>query len=57
MALILWPKDRETKLDQLPSQRVTPGGQELPTVKLVATHTMEDAGKLVFFLGVTNQVI
>ena len=57
MALILWPENRATKLDQLPSQRVTPGDQELPTISLVATHTMEDAGELVFVLGVANQVI
>ena len=33
------------------------GGQELPTVTLVATHIMEDAGNLVFVLGVANQAI
>ena len=57
MALKSWPEDRATKLDQLPSQRLTSRGQELPTVKLVATHTMKDAGELVFVLGVANQVI
>ena len=57
LALTSWPEGRATKLDQLSSQRVTPGGQELPTIKLVATHTMEDVGELVFVLGVANQVI
>ena len=57
LALTSWPEDRATKLDQLPSQRVTPRGQELPIVKLVATHTMEDADELVFVLDVANQVI
>ena len=51
LALTSWPEDRATKLDQLPSQRVTPGGQELPTVRLVAIHIMEDAGDLVFVLS------
>ena len=52
-----WPEARATKLDQLSSQRVTLGGQELSIVKLVATHTMEDVGDLVLALGVANQVI
>ena len=46
-----------TKLDQLPNQWVISGGQELPIVILVAIHTMEDVGELVFVLGVANQVI
>ena len=47
-------EDRATKLNQLPNQRVTLGGQELPTVRLVATPIMEDAGDLVFVLDVAN---
>ena len=54
---MLWPEVRATKLDQLPNQRVILGGQELPIVRLVATHTMEDVGDLVLALGVANQVI
>ena len=57
LALTSWPEDKATKLDQLPSQRVTSGGQELPTVKLVTTHTMKDADELVFVSGVANQII
>ena len=57
MALTWWPEVRATNLDQLPSQQITPGGQELPIVRLVATHIMEDAGDLVFVLGVVNQAI
>ena len=54
MALTLWLEDKATKLDQLPSQRVIPGGQELLTVRLVVTHILEDASDLVFVLGVAN---
>ena len=54
LALTSCPKVKATKLDQLPSQRVTPGGQELLTVRLMATHTMENAGDLVFVLGVAS---
>ena len=54
LALTSWPEVRATKLDQLRSQRVTPGGQELPTIRLLATHIMEYAGDLVFVLGVAN---
>ena len=50
------PEVRATKLDQLPSQWVILGGQEFPIVRLVAIHTMEDVGELVFVLGVTSQV-
>ena len=57
MALILWPENRATKLDQLPSQRVTPGDQELLTVRLVVIHIMGDVGDLVLTLGVASQVI
>ena len=57
LALTSWPEDRATKLDQLPSQRVILVGQELPTVRLVAIHTMKDADDLVFVLDVTNQAI
>ena len=57
LALISWPECRATKLDQLPSQQVTLKGQELPTIKLMAIHIMEDAGDLVFVLGVANQAI
>ena len=54
LALTSWLEDRATKLDQFPSQPVTPGGQELSIVRLVATHIMEDAGDLVFVLDVAN---
>ena len=54
LALTSWPKVRATKLDQLPSQWVTPRGQELLTVRLVVTYIMEDAGNMVFVLGVAN---
>ena len=57
MTLTWWPEVKATNLDQLPSQRVTLEGQELPTVRLVATHTMKDVGDLVFVLDVANQVI
>ena len=57
MVLILWPKVRATKLDQLPSQWVISGGQELPIVETVAIHIMEDVGELMFVLGVASQVI
>ena len=57
MLLTPWPEVKATKLDQSPSQRVTLGGQELPTVRLVATHTMEDMADLVLVLGVASQVI
>ena len=57
LALISWLECRTTKLDQLPNQRVTPGGQELPIVRLVTTHTMEDMGDLVLTSGVASQVI
>ena len=57
MALILWPENRATKLDQLPSQRVTPGDQELLTVRLVVIHIMEDADDLVFVLDVAKLAI
>ena len=53
---MLWPKVRATKLDQLPSQWVISGAQELSIVKLMAIHTMEDVGELVFVLGVASQV-
>ena len=48
------PEDKATKLDQLLNQRVTPGGQELPTIKLMVTHIMKDADDLVFVLGVAS---
>ena len=32
-------------------------GSELPIVRVVAIHTMEDVGELVFVLGVASQVI
>ena len=48
---------RATKLDQLLNQWVIPGGQELPIVRLVGTHTMEDVGELVLALSVANKVI
>ena len=32
-------------------------GQELPIVRFVATYIMEDAGNMVFVLGVANQAI
>ena len=51
------PKVRAIKLDQLPSQWVISGGQELSIVRLVASHTMEDVGDLVLALGVASQVI
>ena len=54
LAMTSWPEVRATKLDQLSSQRVTQGGQELPIVRLVATHIMEDTGDLVFVLGLAN---
>ena len=57
LALTSWLENRATKLDQLPSQRVTLRGQEFPIVKLVATHTMKDVGELVFVSSVANQVI
>ena len=53
----MWPEVRATKLDQLSSQWVISRGQELPIVRLVAIHTMEDVGELVFVLGVASQVI
>ena len=56
MVLILWPEVRATKLDQLPSQWIISGGQELPIVRLMAIHTMEDVSELVFVLGVASQV-
>ena len=52
-----WLEVRATNLDQLSSQRVTSGGQELSIVRLVATHTMKDVGDLVFVLDVANQTI
>ena len=52
-----WLEARATKLDQLPSQRITLGGQELPTVRLVVIHIMGDVGDLVLTLGVASQVI
>ena len=54
LLLTLWPKVRATKPDQLPSQRVILGGQELPFVRLMATQTMEDVGDLVLALGVAS---
>ena len=57
MVLTLWPKVRATKLDQLLSQWVTLGGQELSIIRIVVTHTMEGAGDLVLVLDVVNQVI
>ena len=57
LLLTPWSKARAIKLDQLPSQRVTLGGQELPTVKLVVIHIMGDVGDLVLALDVANQVI
>ena len=57
LSLTSQPEDRAIKLDQLPSQRVTPGGQKPRTVRLVVTHIMEDAGELVFVLSMANQVI
>ena len=56
MVLTLWPKVRATKMDQLPSQWIISRGQELPIVRLVAIHTMEDVGEQVFVLGVASQV-
>ena len=56
LVLTLWLEVRATKLDQLPSQWVISGGQELSIVRLVVTHTMEGAGDLVFVLDVANQV-
>ena len=57
MVLILWPKVRATKLDQLPSQWIISGSQELPSVGIVAIHIIKDVGELVFVLGVASQVI
>ena len=57
MVLTLWPKVRATKLDQLPSQWIILGSQELPSVGIVAIHIIEDVGELVFVLGVASQVI
>ena len=57
LTLTSWPEVKATKLDQLPSQRVILGGQELPIVRLLVTHIMEDAGDLMFVLSVANQVI
>ena len=57
LAQTSWPEVRATRLDHLPSQRITLGGQELLTIRLVATHIMEDASDLVFVLGVANQAI
>ena len=57
MVLTLWPKVRATKLDQLLSQWVTSGGQELSIIRIVVTHAMEGADDLVFVLDVVNQVI
>ena len=57
LLLTPWAEARATKLDQLPSQRVTLGGQELPTVRLVVIHIMGDVGDLMLALSVASQVI
>ena len=57
LLLTPWPKAKATKLDQSPSQRITLGGQELPTVRLVVIHIMGDVGDLVLTLDVASQVI
>ena len=57
LELTPWPECRATKLNQLPSQRVTLGGHELSIVKLMATHTMKDVDDLELALGVASRVI
>ena len=52
-----WAEAREIKLDQLLSQRVILGGQELPIAKLVVIHIMGDVGDLVLASNVVRQVI
>ena len=57
LLLTLWAEARAIKLDQLLSQQVTLGGQELLTVRLVVIHIMGDVGDLVLVLDVASQVI
>ena len=57
LLLTPWAEARAIKLDQLLSQRVILGGQELPTTRLVVIHIMGDVGDLVLVLDVASQVI
>ena len=55
--LTLWPEVKAITLDQLHSQQVTLGGQELHTVKIVVIHIMGNVGDLVFVSSVVNPAI
>ena len=57
LLLTPWPEVRSIRLDRLPSQQVTLGGQELHIVKIVVIHIMGNVGDLVFVSSVVNPAI